>query len=43
MRRKLKRFWEEWGINKEEFGMFLGACGAIMIPILLSIVGGIFL
>lgn len=37
LKRKLWRFWQEWGITLEEFEMFLGACGAIMFPLLLRI------
>lgn len=37
LKRKLRRFWKEWGITLEEFEMFLGACGVIMFPFLLRI------
>ena len=35
--KKLKKFWKEWGISKEEFEMLIGAIGMILIPCLLSI------
>lgn len=42
MKRKFKRFWKEWGISWEEFEMFIGTCGMIMIPIVLEIILSIF-
>lgn len=42
MKTKLKTFWEEWGINKEEFQMFLGALSVIMFPIELEIILTLF-
>ena len=42
MKTKLKIFWEEWGINKEEFQMFLGALSVIMFPIELEIILTLF-
>lgn len=37
LKKKLRRFWKEWGMTLEEFEMFLGACGAFMFPFLLRI------
>lgn len=42
MKTKLKTFWEEWGINKEEFEMLLGALSVIMFPIELEIILTLF-
>lgn len=42
IKRVLKTFWEEWGINKEEFEMFLGALSIIMFPIVLEIILALF-
>lgn len=38
LKRKLKKFWKEWGITWEQFEIFLGACFIIVIPILLEII-----
>lgn len=35
---RLRRFWSEWGITKEELGMFVGALSAFLFPIALSII-----
>ncbi len=35
---RFERFWKEWGISKEEFGMFVGALSVIAIPVMLAIV-----
>lgn len=37
LKKKLRRFWKEWGITWEEFEMFLGACMIVMFPLLLRI------
>lgn len=37
MKRKLKRFWREWGITFEEFEMFVCAIGFFVLPLLLRI------
>ena len=37
LKRKLRRFWKEWGMTLEEFKMFIGACGIFMFPLLLRI------
>lgn len=37
LKKKLRRFWKEWGMTLEEFEMFLGACIVIMFPFLLRI------
>ena len=38
LKRKFRKFWDEWGISKEEALMFLGAAGIILNLILLNIV-----
>lgn len=37
LKRKFQRFWKEWGITREELGMFLGAVSIIVLPFLLRI------
>ncbi len=37
MKRKLKRFWREWGVTFEEFEMFVCAIGFFVLPLLLRI------
>ena len=37
LKRKLRKFWEEWGITWEEFEVLLGAISIIMLPFLLRI------
>lgn len=37
LKRKLQRFWKEWGITWEEFEVLLGAISIIMSPFLLRI------
>lgn len=39
---RFKRFWSEWGITKEELGMFVGALSVFVIPFTLYIVGCMF-
>ncbi len=39
---RFKRFWKEWGINKEEFEMFLGGLSIFGGVFALSILGYIF-
>lgn len=38
-----KKFWKDWGISKQEFIELLGACGVIIIPVILEIIGGLLL
>lgn len=37
LKKKLRRFWKEWGMTLEEFEMLLGAMSTIMFPFLLRI------
>ena len=41
LKRKLRRFWNEWGMTKEEAIDLLGAMSVIGLPIILSILGSI--
>ena len=36
-RRRLRRFWREWGLSKEDLECILGGISVIAIPILLYI------
>lgn len=42
MKKKLKRFWREWGITKEEFEMLIVAIGVVFSPFILRIIIYIF-
>ena len=37
LKKKLRRFWKEWGITWEEFEVLLGAISIIMSPFILRI------
>ena len=39
---RFNRFWSEWGISKEELGMFAGALSMFIIPFALYIFGCMF-
>lgn len=42
LKKKLRRFWKEWGMTLEEFEMLLGAMSTIMFPFLLRIILAFF-
>lgn len=42
LKKKLRRFWKEWGMTLEEFEMLLGAMSTIMFPFLLRILLAFF-
>lgn len=42
LKRKIRRFWHEWGISKDEAVMFLEAVSLIVILFLLDIISAFF-
>lgn len=42
IKKALKRFWKEWGISKEELGMFVGALSLFSGFFALYMVGCMF-
>lgn len=43
MKNKLKHFWQEWGITKQEAGYFLAAASIFGMIFIFNILGGLFL
>lgn len=38
MKRKMKRFWKEWGVTREEIEMFICAVGVFLLPMILRLI-----
>lgn len=43
LKRKLHRFWSEWGVTKDEAVMFLGALSVVAFPFIAEILLSFFI